>query len=135
MPALAFPALAWAPFSMIEQNGQAITIVSAPVACSCSKRAWLIRLPGSCSSNSSPPPAPQQNGLSSLRTGSATVGADAREQRPRLVDRAGVATEIARVVIRHGSASARRRSACTSRVSSSTNTAECTTSASNPNSR
>ena len=41
VPALALPApdlsaLAWEPFSMIEQNGHAITTVPAPVAVSCS---------------------------------------------------------------------------------------------------
>jgi hypothetical protein len=33
--ALDLSALAWAPFSMIEQNGQAMTTVPAPVAASC----------------------------------------------------------------------------------------------------
>ena len=57
---------------MIEQNGQAVTTVFAPVACSCLKRTSLMREPGSSSlsANSSPPPAPQQNGFSRLRSGS-----------------------------------------------------------------
>src|SRR5262249_12303687 len=65
-------ALGLAPFSMIEQNGQAVTTVAAPVACSCLKRTSLMRRPGSSSlsANSSPPPAPQQYGLSRLRSGS-----------------------------------------------------------------
>ena len=39
-------ALACAPFSMIEQNGHAVTTVSAPVACSCLNRTSLMREPG-----------------------------------------------------------------------------------------
>src|SRR5207237_5769618 len=68
------PALACAPFSMLEQNGHALTTVAAPVACSCLKRRSLMRLPGSSSlsAKSSPPPAPQQYGLSRLRSGSFT---------------------------------------------------------------
>src|SRR5580765_473602 len=55
-------ALVCAPLSMIEQNGQAVTTVLAPVAVSCLNRTSLMRLPGSSSlsANSSPPPAPQQ---------------------------------------------------------------------------
>src|SRR5262249_1260894 len=66
------PALACAPFSLIAQNGHAATTVPAAVACSCLKRTSLIRLPGSSSlsANSRPPPAPQQYGLSRLRSGS-----------------------------------------------------------------
>src|SRR6185312_8555711 len=65
-------ALDWAPLSMIEQNGHAVTTVPAPVAVSCLNRTSLMRLPGSSSlsANSSPPPAPQQYGLSRLRSGS-----------------------------------------------------------------
>ena len=91
-------ALACAPFSMIEQNGQAVTTVSAPVACSCLKRTSLMREPGSSSlsANSSPPPAPQQYGFSRLRSGSLMSAPKRVEQRARLVDLAGVAPEIAR---------------------------------------
>ena len=39
--------LACAPFSIIEQNGQAVTTVSAPVLRSCLKRTSLMREPGS----------------------------------------------------------------------------------------
>src|SRR5262249_26602890 len=67
------PALACAPLSMIEQNGQAVTTVSAPVSRSCLKRTSLMRPPGSSSLSAKrrPPPAPQQYGLSRLRIGSA----------------------------------------------------------------
>src|SRR5439155_25358596 len=66
------PALACAPLSMIEQNGHAVTTVFAPVARSCANRTSLIRQPGSSSlvANNRPPPAPQQYGLSRLRSGS-----------------------------------------------------------------
>src|ERR1700730_15160381 len=66
-------ALASAPFSMIEQNGHAVTTVAAPVSRSCWNRTSLIREPGSSSlsAKSRPPPAP------------------------------AVAREITRVVIRH----------------------------------
>ncbi len=55
---------------MIEQNGQAVTTVFAPVAWSCLKRTSLMRVPcsSSLSLNSSPPPAPQQYGLSRFRS-------------------------------------------------------------------
>ena len=88
---------------MIEQNGHAVTTVSAPVARSCLNRTSLMRDPGSSSlsANSRPPPAPQQNGFSRLRSGSAIVGAMARQQPARLVDLPRVAAEIARIVERH----------------------------------
>ena len=62
-----------------------------------------MREPGSSSlsANSRPPPAPQQNGLSRLRYRLLDVGAEPRQQRARLVDLAGVAPEIARVVEGH----------------------------------
>ena len=89
---------------MIEQNGHAVTTVPAPVSCSCLNRTSLMRVPGSSSlsANSSPPPAPQQYGLSRLRSGSRDVAAESRQQRARLVDLPGIPSQIARVVIRHG---------------------------------
>ena len=60
-----------------------------------------MREPGSSSlsANSSPPPAPQQYGFSRLRTGSLHVGAEPRQQLPRLVDHALIPAQIARIVI------------------------------------
>ena len=98
-------------------------IVAAPVACSCSNRAWLIRRPSSCSSNSSPPPAPQQKGLLPVALRLQDARPDPLEQFARLLHVAGVAGEVARVVQRDvprsarqaatspGSATAARRSA------------------------
>src|SRR5215831_13786699 len=58
-------ALVCAPFNMIEQKGQAVTTVSAPVARSCLNLTSLMREPGtsSLSAKSNPPPAPQQKGF------------------------------------------------------------------------
>ena len=71
-------ALDCAPFSMIEQNGHAITTVPAPVACSCSKRSWLMRFPDSCSSNSKPAAGAAAERIVAIAHGLLHVGAESR---------------------------------------------------------
>ena len=114
---------------MIEQNGHAVTTVLAPVARSCLKRTSLMREPGSSSlsANSSPPPAPHSTGCrDSARA--RDVGAETRQQVAGSSTRP-YSVRDSRVVVGD-----RSRAACDaaarSRVSSSTNTDECTISTS-----
>ena len=58
---------------MIEQNGQDVTIVSAPVEMASSVRSRLIRLPTFSSIHIRAPPAPQQNDRAEFRGISASV--------------------------------------------------------------
>ena len=71
---------------MIEQNGQAITTVSAPVAASCSIALLADALPGFVllEQQAAAGAAAERVGLRPLGLGDG--GADAREQRARLVD-------------------------------------------------
>ena len=83
---------------MIEQNGQAVTTVLAPVAWSCLKRTSLMRRAGLLflvgEQQAAAGAAAERVVAVPLRL--LDVGAEAREQRARLVDLAGVASEIAR---------------------------------------
>ena len=87
---------------MIEQNGQAVTTVSAPVACSCLNRTSLMRdarllfLVGEQQSAA---------GAAAVRVLAiplrlVDVGAESRQQLARLVHFAGVASEVAGIVER-----------------------------------